>query len=342
VSDVSSVSEVTPEPDTTTWLVVPTFNGNKFLMAAVESIRTQTIGGWRAVIVDDGSTDDTLGLAFAVAKDDDRFRVIHQDNAGVASARNRGLECAMTDSACDSVLFLDCDDQLVPTALAELRHGLATATDCPAVHGFALGIDERGDRLDPDHVSTLTWSAIPRVEPSGPGRRVARGCRLTPVPLNEKTTFDSLCSGTIIRTPGLVLIRRSALEVVGPFDREMSPCDDWDMWLRLTRRLGGMAFSPTPVLRYRVHGANLSADASQIIPAERRVWKKAWSCSDNTLAQRQALRAGYRARQLSLSVSKLRIACHPREIDGVRGSMKQIAYGARHLAAALRCDLAPS
>ena len=76
-------------------IVVPVFNGDRFLERALNSIVTQTFDAWEIVLVDDGSTDGTAGIARRYANQlGDRLHYIRQDNRGSSDARNRGTDAS--------------------------------------------------------------------------------------------------------------------------------------------------------------------------------------------------------------------------------------------------------
>lgn len=97
------------------------------------------MGGWAAVIVDDGSTDDT----FSRIREVEGFRIqaVRQPNSGVLAARNRGLEVL---PEYDAALFLDADDWLAPNALARLTHALAGNPHAVAATGLPRSCARRG------------------------------------------------------------------------------------------------------------------------------------------------------------------------------------------------------
>lgn len=95
-------------------IVVPTYNQANFLPAALDSLLAQTCTDWEAVIINDGSTDDTALLAATYANRDHRIRVFHQENGGVANALNAGLSHAQGDWIC----WLSSDDLFEPDKLA--------------------------------------------------------------------------------------------------------------------------------------------------------------------------------------------------------------------------------
>ncbi len=97
-------------------VVVPCYNAGPYLGDCLASLRTQTYPGLEIILVDDGSTDDSLAIAEAMAKEDGRIRVMRQENAGVSAARNAGATLAQGAY----LLFVDADDTLTPEALATL------------------------------------------------------------------------------------------------------------------------------------------------------------------------------------------------------------------------------
>ncbi len=104
-------------------IIVPCYNGGRYLDALLASIAAQTFRDFEIVIVDDGSTEQaTLDK---LASLDPGIRVVHQENRGLAAARNTGFREARSDL----VLPLDCDDQLAPSFLAETHCLLTSAPD---------------------------------------------------------------------------------------------------------------------------------------------------------------------------------------------------------------------
>lgn len=87
-------------------IIVPVYNGEKYLSRCVDSVLSQTFQAFELLLVDDGSTDSSPQLCDAFARRDSRVRVLHRQNGGVSSARNAGIR-----QACGKYLmFCDCDD----------------------------------------------------------------------------------------------------------------------------------------------------------------------------------------------------------------------------------------
>src|SRR3990172_8271100 len=92
-------------------VVIPSHNYARYVGDAVQSVLAQTYVPVEVIVVDDGSTDDTLQV---LARFGDRIRVLRLPGHGVAHARNAGLRAAMGEF----IVFVDADDVLLPDALA--------------------------------------------------------------------------------------------------------------------------------------------------------------------------------------------------------------------------------
>src|SRR5262245_29824590 len=104
-----------------TAVVTPCYNAASYLQEMLDSVHDQTFSDWIHVVVDDGSTDTSADMLRTAAQNDGRIVRLRQDNAGVAIARNTGMEWLLRNApSVGSVLFLDADDRLLPTALEVL------------------------------------------------------------------------------------------------------------------------------------------------------------------------------------------------------------------------------
>lgn len=91
-------------------IIVPVYNVERYLRESLNSISQLKAFVWEAILIDDGSTDTSRQICNEYAKQDSRFRVIHQKNAGVSAARNAGLDAAKGDW----IWFVDSDDSINP------------------------------------------------------------------------------------------------------------------------------------------------------------------------------------------------------------------------------------
>ncbi len=105
-------------------VVIPLYNKEKQIAHTLQSVFNQTLQDFEIVIVDDGSTDGSVAEVEKFSES--RIRLIHQKNAGVSAARNRGIEAAKYDL----IAFLDADDEWKPEYLATQYHLFQKYPDC--------------------------------------------------------------------------------------------------------------------------------------------------------------------------------------------------------------------
>lgn len=114
-------------------ILVPVYNTSKYLRQCLDSITAQTYQNLQVVLVDDGSTDDSLSICEEYARKYSYIEVHHQANAGVAAARNKLLSYI----AGDYVLFVDSDDWIEPQTVeylvAEARYSQVDIVTCSAI-----------------------------------------------------------------------------------------------------------------------------------------------------------------------------------------------------------------
>lgn len=203
-------------------VVIPTWNRAERLMGAVQSVLEQTVSPRELIVVDDGSTDDTL--ARLVTIDDERLRVVEIAHSGVSAARNRGVEAALGSW----LAFLDSDDRWQAEKLARQVEE-ANRSGLPLVHSDEIWI-RRGVRVNPKRYHQKR------------GGRIYRHC------------LPRCCI-----SPSAALVRRDVYESLGGFDEALPACEDYDLWLRLCAR-HEVAFVNEPlVIKHGGHDDQLSA-----------------------------------------------------------------------------------
>ena len=109
-------------------VVIPFYNGIQYLEACVRSVQAQTLREIEIILVDDGSSDGGEALADTLAEKDARIRVIHQENRGLAGARNTGIRA----SRGDYIGFVDADD-LIDPQMYEKLYSAAETLSCELV-----------------------------------------------------------------------------------------------------------------------------------------------------------------------------------------------------------------
>ena len=95
-------------------IIIPAYNAEKYIKRAIDSVKAQTYTDWECIIIDDASTDETVRIALDETMYDTGFHVWAMDeNEGVASTRNMGMEVAKGDA----IFFLDADDYMEPNCI---------------------------------------------------------------------------------------------------------------------------------------------------------------------------------------------------------------------------------
>jgi glycosyltransferase involved in cell wall biosynthesis len=223
---MTDMARVPPRP--TVSVVIPCFNQARYLPAAVASVAAQAYPSVDCLIVDDGSTDDTAAVASRLAA-----RLLRQPNAGVSAARNAGLAATRSDL----IVFLDADDELLPSAIAAEVEAFQDQPEAVAAVGRCQPIDAAG-RDVPCHYDEIDASDL----------------------------YREWLSRNFVWTPGAAMFARAALEAIGGFPRDLGPAADYAVYLRLarTRRI---VWLPRPLVRYRQHGASMSRDPALMLRA---------------------------------------------------------------------------
>ena len=99
-------------------IIIPVYNAEKYIKNCIQSIQKQTFDNFECILINDGSTDNSLNILNDIAETDSRFIIINKKNEGVSSARNQGLSKASGDF----IIFIDSDDFIEPTLLEILKN----------------------------------------------------------------------------------------------------------------------------------------------------------------------------------------------------------------------------
>jgi glycosyltransferase involved in cell wall biosynthesis len=203
-------------------VIIPTYNRAELICQTIENVFQQTYQDFEIIIVDDGSTDDTLQK---LAKFGEKIRVVTQANAGAAAARNRGAKVASGEM----IAFQDSDDVWMPTKLEKQLKVLQDARAdvscclCNAEMHFA---DKSTTSFE------LAWLQ-PAIE-SGLWTNVAEVLSTTSVLFNQ-------CS----------LIRSETFKKIGGFDEQYRYMEDYDLPMRLSLEGRTWAFVREPLVIWR-------------------------------------------------------------------------------------------
>jgi glycosyltransferase involved in cell wall biosynthesis len=251
-------------------VIVPAYNGETVLAAALQSVREQSYQNLEVLVVDDGSTDRTLEIARAAARLDARFQVFSQANTGVSGARN----LAISHAKGDWLAFLDADDAWLPD---KLRAQMALVAEDPQVNLLFSNY--------------FLWDGQNNL-----GLRYLRPGKLPTGDVSARLIRSDLFGMSS------VVVRRREVERVGAFDPEATPAEDWDFWLRMLEEGLRARGTMEPLVRYRVWSGNASKDRLRMAEANLRVLEK-----NAARTRRSDLRRLYR-RSCRISRSNLELA----------------------------------
>ena len=217
-------------------VIVPAFNAEATIDATLASVRAQTHDELEILIVDDGSTDGTAAKVLRHAAEDPRVRLITQDNAGVAVARNRGI----AEATAKLVAPIDADDLWHPRKIArqveEMRRNPELALVCTA---YSI-IDEQG------RVLFVVGGTLP-----------------------QSTRFEDLCRRNFIGNGSSALMKRSVILSCGGYDPGLRDqgaqgCEDLKLYLQIAYR-HEIAMVREPLTYYRQVPGNMSSEGDRML-----------------------------------------------------------------------------
>lgn len=121
-------------------IIIPSYNASKILADTITCVKAQTLSSWELLIVDDGSTDNSVEVCQRYAQDDDRIKVISSNHQGVSATRNKGIEAAKGEW----ITFVDADDLLFDGFLEALYNAAIKAPSIDLCYGgYAIVENEK-------------------------------------------------------------------------------------------------------------------------------------------------------------------------------------------------------
>lgn len=214
-------------------VITPVFNGERWLGEAIDSALAQRFSSLEVIVVNDGSTDDSLAIARDRARCDARVRVVDQDNSGLPGARNRALKMARGAY----LALLDADDAWLRDHLLLAMQAFERDPDLGLVHANIERVDADGACVD---IPNRFWH--PDMDP-----------------------FDALALRHEHVSCPTAVFSRLALETVGGFDPRFTGlgCEDRDLWLRIAGRFR-VRYLDQVTARYRLHPTSMSAASDRM------------------------------------------------------------------------------
>lgn len=237
-------------------IVIPVYNGTRYLRETLDSILAQTFTDYEVIIVNDGSTD-TEELEQILHAHPLPIVYLSQENKGVSAARNAGIKAARGKFYAQ----LDADDQWHPEYLATQVGILLGDASIALVYPNAVIFADSSD----------SGAEFMKVSPS-----------------EGAVTFDSLVREkcTVMTS---VTARMEAIKGAGMFDEHIRSCEDFDLWLRIVKKGGRIIYHRHQLARYRRRAGSLSSDRVWMTTNLLSVLEKAANTLDLTSTERETL-----------------------------------------------------
>jgi glycosyltransferase involved in cell wall biosynthesis len=214
-------------------VVLPAYNAGRFISQTIESVLAQTWRDFELIIIDDGSTDNTLEIVAKYAALDARIRVYTQPNVGFAQTLHRGIDLSVNEW----VFRMDNDDLMRPNRIERQlafinEHPELAVTSCLVHH-----IDSNNRIIGKDNSRLFTHEAVAAL-----------------VSANELIGFSHPA----------VAFRKSAVLAVGGYRKEFFPAEDIDLWNRLVEKGYKILVQPEYLLDYRMHGNSATISGARL------------------------------------------------------------------------------
>jgi len=251
---IPSVCQSAGEPGLVS-VLIPTYNRAYILGQTLDSVLAQTYRPIEVIVVDDGSTDGTREL---VERYGDAVHYIYQPNAGLAAARNTGLQAARGEF----IALQDSDDQWAPWKLAAQVGLMRRFPELALVWTDMTAVDPQGNVVRENHLATMydvyrsfDWQAhlpdvgtlgelVPGTPADLAGARVRRG-----------DIFSAMFMGNLVHPPVAMMRRRHVARTGGLDETYAWTCEDYEFFWRVARE-GSGALIEAPGMRYRVDAAD--------------------------------------------------------------------------------------
>lgn len=232
-------------------VIMPVYNGARFLLEAIDSILSQTFDDFELIIINDGSTDDSVAVIDSYR--DARIRVVnHESNKGLVFSRNEGIRLARAEF----IAWLDCDDVSEMTRLEKQVNFLTDNPNVGLLGSWVSLIDENG---------------------------VYQGCNWQYETESDVLSILLLFKNRFVQST--VMVRREIL-TVEMYREEYPLAEDYDLWVRISK-CTKIANFPENLVRYRLHGNSISRERAQ----EMEVCVERIICSQLTQLEVQADRS---------------------------------------------------
>ncbi|MDY7097719.1 MAG: glycosyltransferase [Pseudomonadota bacterium] len=257
-------------------VVIPAYNAAKTLRSTVVSVLLQTDQDFEIVIVDDGSTDETLKVMLDLAGMDWRIRIVSTPNSGVSATRNFGAKMANGRF----LAFLDADDQWHPEKLAQHRALHTLSPTLTASFGQVEFAADIGEVLE----SSRTRSKVPAGH----------------LDIRDVVIENPAC------TTSNFVIDREFFAKIGGFDETLRYAEDQELLARVISDGGLIRGIDNPLVRYRMSEDGLSCDFEAMLEGWRS-FASLW-ISGQELARAEAIYCRYLTRRALRAGATMEVA----------------------------------
>ena len=224
-------------------VLMPVYNADRFVAQTVDSILAQTFRDFEFLVINDGSTDRSQAILEGYARRDDRVRLVSRPNTGYVAALNEGLGIARGEF----IARIDADDLADPRRLELQVARMRQEPQLVALGSNAYAMDEDG-RLLGDYDVPLA---------------------------HEDIEAAHLRGSSSIHHPA-VMLRPDAVKQIGGYRRELMPCEDFDLWLRLAE-VGRLANLPEKLLTKRLFaGSAVATNLAKTEKLVKRIVEETW------------------------------------------------------------------
>lgn len=207
-------------------VIIPAYNASKYIAKTIQSVLAQTLLPHKIIVVDDGSTDNTVALVKSF--NNDLIEIISIPNSGVSKARNIGIRASQSEY----IAFLDADDLWEEDKLKAQIEALIANPEKKAVYSYAIMCDDNGNLTTKEPAYKNT--------PYPPGKQF------------EKLLFEF---NNISGSASSVMIDANMLKSTELFDEAMCFAEDIDLWIRIAKQ-SEFALVPKNHIKIRVHSSS--------------------------------------------------------------------------------------
>ncbi len=224
-------------------VIIPAYNAERTILETITSVQQQTFSDLELLVINDGSTDQTLELLNSV--NEPRMKILDYPNGGVSVARNRGI----THARGEFIAFLDADDLWIADKLELQLAALQQHPEAGVVYSWNYCMDEKGEIFYADNPIFFTGNV-----------------------------YAQLLLDNFIVNGSNCLIRRQAIASVGEFDPMVAGSEDWDYWLRLALQWPFVVVEK-PQIFYRLSSKSISSNVNSMERSNLMVIEKAFQAA---------------------------------------------------------------